>query len=154
MKNCTLLSIAIIISLVETQCMPMAAVKSFFSKHTPTYEQIITVIREASAAFANTACKHKALTALALCSTAIAMPPVRKTLTKGFLHIANALRIRVLNRDLHAAVRGSNCKAVNRLLAAGANPNAQAEDGLTPLHIAVIIGNFDIVNRLHLSCDL
>ncbi|HML18991.1 MAG TPA: hypothetical protein PKD74_00235 [Candidatus Dependentiae bacterium] len=91
MKNSILLSIATIISLTATQSMPMASIKSFFSKHTPTYEQAVGTIRKTQTTLINNA---------------------RKTIAYGITscvraaHSFNTSKEELVNRLFNAAIHG------------------------------------------------
>ena len=158
MKNSILLSIATIISLTATQSMPMASIKSFFSKHTPTYEQAITAIKSAPAALANSVCKHKkALTALALLSAATcALPQTRKALSRGAragLRAIHSLFERTyekvsLNGQLLNAAKKGYPRIARILIAAKANISATNSRQKTPLHLAAKYGHIDVVRIL------
>jgi uncharacterized protein len=50
--------------------------------------------------------------------------------------------------SLMAAVKSGDAATIRAILKAGANPNAPAPDGLTPLHLAVHLDNFEIVDLL------
>lgn len=48
---------------------------------------------------------------------------------------------------LHAAIRRGNLDLVNRLLMAGANPNARNADGVAPLHLIFLHDDPDVVRN-------
>ncbi len=158
MKNHTLLSIATIISLTATQSMPMAHIKSFLSKHTPTYEQALTAIQSAPTALVINARNHKALTALSLLSVATcALPQARKAMLRGTragLHIARALckhtyeKVSLNGQLLNAAKKGYS-RIARILIAAKANINVtKNSNDKTPLHLAAKYGHLDVVKVL------
>lgn len=158
MKNSILLSIATIISLTATQSMPMASIKSFFSKHTPTYEQAVAAIKNTPTALANSVCKHKkSLTALALFSAATcALPQIRKALSQGArtgLRAIHSLFKRTrekasLNGQLLNAAKKGYPRIARILIAAKANISATNYYQQTPLHLAAKYGHLDVVRIL------
>jgi ankyrin repeat protein len=158
MKNHTLLSIFTFISLTATQCMPMAAVKSFFSKHMPTYEQAIKAIKSAPAVLATSVYKHKkTLTALALLSAATyALPQTRKALSQGARKGLRAIHSLFKRTREKASLDGQLLNAAKKgypriariLIAAKANISATNYNQQTPLHLAAKYGHLDVVRIL------
>lgn len=138
--------------------MPMAAIKSFFSKHTPTYEQAVATIKSAPATLANSVCKHKkSLTALALLSAATyALPQTRKAIVHGartglrkvqalFKHTYEKVS---LNGQLLNAAKKGYPRLARILIAAKANISATNFRQKTPLHLAAKYGHTDVVRIL------
>lgn len=118
MKNSILLSIATIISLTATQSMPMASIKSFFSKHTPTYEQAIGTIRKTQATLIKNA---------------------RKTIAHGITscvraaHSFNTGKEELINRFFNAVIHGH----INTTKTHIANPKWYQE---TPVRFTTLKG--------------
>ena len=57
------------------------------------------------------------------------------------------------NTLLHGAVVSRDVKEVERLLAAGADPNIRNRDGRTPLQVAVIVGDPRVCEVLSRGSD-
>jgi ankyrin repeat protein len=127
----------IIINLAATQCMPMAAIRSFLSRHTPT---VLHAVKKAPTVLAHAARNHKVLTAsLALASTVIAIPQARRAMSRG---INSALNSCLFN----AAQRGY-ARTVKILLKTGIDINQQ-DLGMTALHWAAAWGHQAVVESL------
>jgi serine/threonine-protein phosphatase 6 regulatory ankyrin repeat subunit B len=133
-----LLLCVIIINLAATQCMPMAAVRSFLSRHTPT---VLHAVKKAPTVFAHAARNHKVLSAsLALGSTVIAIPQTRRAMSRC---INSALNLCLFN----AAQKGY-VQMVKILLKTGIDINQQDSLGFTALHWAAYYGHQAVVESL------
>ena len=158
MKKHTLLSIATAISLIATQSMPMATMRSFFSEYMPTYGQALNAIKSAPAVLVNNTHKHKALTTLALLSAATcALPQTRKAIARGAragLRTVHSLLKRTyekasLNGQLLNAAKKGYPRIARILIAAKANINTtKPSNDKTPLHLAAKYGHLDVVKVL------
>ena len=133
-----LLLCGIIINLTAAQCMPMAAVRSFLSRHTP---MVLHAVKKAPTVFAHAARNHKVLTtSLALVSTAIAIPQTRRAISRG---INSALNLCLFN-----AAQQGYAQMVKILLKTGIDINQQDSLGFTALHWAAYYGHQAVVESL------
>lgn len=158
MKKHTLLSIATVMSLTATQCLPMTTIRSFFSRHISTYRQAVAAIKSTPAALATSAYNHKAFTALALLSAATcALPQTRKAIVRGArtgLRTVHSLLKRTcekasLNGQLLNAAKKGYPRIARILIAAKANINVtKHSNDKTPLHLAAKYGHLDVVKVL------
>ncbi|HML83990.1 MAG TPA: ankyrin repeat domain-containing protein [Bacteroidales bacterium] len=153
MKNRTLLSIAVIISLTTTQCMPMAATRSFLSRHIPTYKQVATAIKSTPTALAKITNKHKAITTLALLYAAVRIPQTRRAISQGIqscIHGFHSSReiIRqgnLLNTLLLTAAKKGYSNIVKGLIKLGAQTNTRDQSHMTALHWAANNGHSNVI---------
>jgi len=118
--------------------MPMAAVRSFLSRHTP---MVLHAVKKAPTVFAHAARNHKVLTtSLALVSTAIAIPQTRRAISRG---INSALNLCLFN-----AAQQGYAQMVKILLKTGIDINQQDSLGFTALHWAAYNGHQVVVESL------
>jgi len=75
--------LCIAVSMCTTQLMPMATVKSFFAKHTPTYQQILSIIKKTPHVALQAARNHKVFSTVAvLAAITCAIPQTRRALKR------------------------------------------------------------------------
>lgn len=127
--------LCIVMSMSTTQLMPMTTVKSFFTKHTPTYQQLLSTIKKAPQAALQIARNHKVLsTAAALAVITCAIPQTRRALKRCIIscneYITHTRQGHLLDTWLLGRARKSSTAGT---LLPPAAANARSEDkGQTP----------------------
>jgi len=134
--------LCIAMSICTTQLMPMAAVKSFFAKHTPTYQQILSIIKKTPHVALQAARNHKVFSTVAvLTAIACAIPQTRRALKRCIISCNGCITHTRQGHLLDTWLLGRARKASTAITLPPAAANARSEDkGQTPSELSAHSG--------------